>query len=200
MKFSFQGLEKGHCTIVGQTGSGKTFFASKLLEHLARKRYIFIHDYKDEFSTILEHVKVKGIAELKKEKNHKFIIYVPTSVGNTEENEFIFNWIYNGKNRVLYVDEAYSISSNGLQPESFTACLTRGRSRNIQVITATQRPSWSGNFIFSEARNMIVFHLSLPVDRKKIKDICNIDPVGNKDYFFNVINENNNLGKFRLGE
>ena len=190
----FQLLDKGHSTIVGQTGSGKSFFAEKALEYLSRSNYIFVHDYKDEF-LMKDSVKCYGLKELEKNFLEKKIVFVPT---DEAENESVFDCLFRGKNRILYVDEAYSLGAKGVMPESFLKCLTRGRSRNIRVITATQRPVWASNFILSEAQTLVLFHLSVHSDREKIKKICNIDTIDCHDFIFKLVHKNKFIGEFKL--
>lgn len=74
----------------------------------------------------------------------------------------------------VYVDEGYMV---GRQNPAFRALLTQGRSREIPMITLSQRPVWLDPFILSEAEYYQVFRLNHKMDRKKIEEFIPGDVV-----------------------
>ena len=69
-------------------------------------------------------------------------------------------------NMGLYLDEGYSIPKNS---KAFRRALTQGRSRNVPVITLSQRPVHLDKFVFTEASIYRVFYLVDDEDRKTIR-------------------------------
>jgi hypothetical protein len=67
----------------------------------------------------------------------------------------------------LYFDEGYMIANS----KAFRAILTQGRSKNVPVIFLSQRPSWISKFALSEADMLQVFELSIPDDRKRVREL-----------------------------
>jgi hypothetical protein len=51
---------------------------------------------------------------------------------------------------------------------AFNALLTQGRSKNIPLITLSQRPVWLSRFVFSEADFFQIFWLNDTRDRKTV--------------------------------
>jgi hypothetical protein len=66
----------------------------------------------------------------------------------------------------IYIDEGYGVdrSNSGLK-----ACLTQGRSKNIEMIICTQRPVWTSKMVFTEASFFAVFRLQTIADRKHVE-------------------------------
>ena len=71
---------------------------------------------------------------------------------------------------MLYVDEVYAYATGTYVPEGLFACITRGRSRGVGGIFATQRPALIPLVILSESDVAYVFRLRLDQDRKRIRD------------------------------
>lgn len=77
----------------------------------------------------------------------------------------------------VYTDEGYMV---GRQNPAFRALLTQGRSREIPMITLSQRPVWLDPFILSEAEYYQVFRLNHKNDRKKVEEFIPDNTSGEK--------------------
>jgi adenylate kinase family enzyme len=157
--------------LVGQTGSGKTKLAKLLLQS---RRYVVVLDTK----SVIYWEGYKRFTELKRllEAKESHLIYAP----NYEElqdaeilNDF-FRFIYLRRNTTLYVDEAFDVTTSYTIPKFYHACVSRGRQRNIETWTGSQRPSGLGQILLSEAENYYVFRLQLEADSKKVESITGI--------------------------
>lgn len=153
-------------TIVGRNGSGKTQFATWLLSHTDFDSYPYvIVDYKgDELINDIENIRELGIKE-KMPKHPGLYIVHP----QTEDDDGITNFLWRlwaRENIGLYVDEGYMIKRNN---PALNAILTQGRSKNIQRIMLSQRPSQVTRFFISEANHYAVFHLNDDRDNKIIE-------------------------------
>lgn len=176
---------------MGKTGSGKTFLAKSILRLY---RYVIVYDVKGQMRAKdwPEFLFVRKFEDLEKAANSRRpisrdleypkIVFQPgineiPDADNLEPAEKLCRFVYDRKNTVFYVDEAYSITSGRKIPFWYKAILTRGRERGLTLITACQRPKEIPMFILSESENYIVFSLQLPQDREVIEKIKGI-PAG----------------------
>lgn len=154
------------------TGSGKTTLARTLL--LSRP-FVVVYDAKGLLAwpgfqrfTVLQQLA---------ESRHSKLIYAPNHRELQDEatKEKFFEWVYNRQNTTLYVDEVYAVTSRGYIPHYYHACLTRGREMGISVFSSTQRPMLIPQVILSESEHYYVFRLQLPQDKKRIREIVNLE-------------------------
>ena len=80
-------------------------------------------------------------------------------------------YIWEQENCGLFIDEGYMIAKS----KAFVALLTQGRSKNIPLLTLSQRPRLVTPFAFSEADYLMIFRLSKPEDRKTMQDYVDQD-------------------------
>ncbi len=178
--------------LIGQTGTGKSTLARFLV-----KDFPHVHAFDEKGELIkkdrwdkMGFVQANNIDEYKElaerhteDANGKIsftfprVVYVP-AVDELEQldiyNEF-FRLIYDGGNRLFYVDEAYAIVPHGKKmPSYFRAVLTRGRSRDVTGLVATQRPVDVPNIVFSESERKYIFRLVMEGDRKKVESFTGI--------------------------
>lgn len=161
--------------VVGQTGSGKTAFVTWLLRRV-RQSPIIIYDTKEEpkfFS--LPYVSItgdlKGVREHINSGESDYIVFRPplSITADPEELDKLLLWHYHNFRGIgAYIDEAYSFHNSGRAGQGLVGLLTRGRSRGITTIMASQRPAWLSMFAISEAQKLYIFDLSLDDDKKKI--------------------------------
>lgn len=158
--------------LIGTTGSGKTTMARWLLNYYP---YVVIFDPKDEirWEGYKRFTTLRDLAGAKEPK----LIYAPIASELRDEDfhEAFFRWIYERKNTLLYVDEVYAIAYRQDIPDSYHACLTRGRTRNISVISATQRPKDIHPVILSENENFFIYRLQLSQDKEAIRKTIGLD-------------------------
>lgn len=164
--------------IVGQTGSGKTSLVTRLL-HAMPNTPIIIYDTKLEpkFEALPNSIVTESeeaIGEAMNNLSVDYIIHRPdieTVSDWRTMDELLFNHYQLHEGADAYIDELLSFhSSTGSYGHGLVALYTRGRSRGITTIAATQRPARVSKFSLSEAQSAAVFHLNSASDRKKVSD------------------------------
>lgn len=142
-------------TIVGRTGSGKTQGALFVLSQMPFTAMPFVLiDFKRErsFSMIRNAVHI-GYDDVPRAPG---IYILQPNIGDEDKAEkFLWN-IWEAENIGVVFDEGYMLGKS----KAFIALLTQGRSKNIPVITLTQRPSWISRFVFSEAEYFMIYRLT----------------------------------------
>lgn len=151
--------------IVGSTGSGKTFVACWLLAsrdwHL---RPWFVIDFKGD--SLIGDIGMQEISVLDRPPRKPGLYRVPVIPNVTDEALTQFFWrVWENENAGVYVDEGFMIPR---RDPGFSALLTQGRSKRIEMITLVQRPVWCDRFIFSEANHYYIMKLQLLDDRKYV--------------------------------
>jgi hypothetical protein len=152
--------------LVGMTGSGKTTLAEQMLKF---SRFVAVYDAKGllRWDGYERYRSLKGVTDSNAEK----IIYSPSFI-ELRDFDFIdafFAWVYQRGNCTAYIDEVYSVTKGPNLPLHYHACLTRGREKGVELLSATQRPMSIPNVILSESEHYYIFRLSMPNDRKKIE-------------------------------
>jgi hypothetical protein len=151
--------------IVGSTGSGKTYLASWLLSTRDwHKRPWFIIDFKgDQLIEDIDATEISVYSEPPKKPG----LYVLHPIKHRDDEALSdFLWkVWTNENAGIYVDEGYML---GNRNSAYSALLTQGRSKNIELITLVQRPVWVDKFVFSEANYFYIMKLQLEEDRKYI--------------------------------
>lgn len=151
-------------TVLGRTGSGKTQFATWLLSQsdFHQKPWIIV-DYKgDELLNAVDRIKEINLTDKIPEAPGIYIVH-PDPEDDDEIEKFLRN-IWRAENTGVYFDELYMIPDRG----AFRALLTQGRSKNIPVISLSQRPAWVSKFAFTEAEHISIFHLQHKDDRVRV--------------------------------
>lgn len=152
--------------IVGATGSGKTQFSVWLLSTRDwHKRIWFILDFKgDKLINALDLPLWNFGDEWPNEPGLYLIRILP---GQEDLVSQFFLTCYNAGNVGIYIDEMYQLP---YQDRWIRACLTQGRSKNIEIIGCTQRPVRIDVFFLSEASYIGLFNLRVKDDRKRMSD------------------------------
>lgn len=185
--------------IVGQTGSGKTYLAERIL---AFRAYCVVYDAKGRIAWPGWEVHTR-LVDLKRSESPR-LIYRPTYhelVDEEKVNEF-FAWVYDHESRTCYIDEIYAIAKGDNYPYYYGACLTRGREKDISIITSTQRPSRVPVVMFSESEHVYCFKLKMEQDRDRVEAMTGIDPDAiadlDKEYFYYCPQDGDISGPWRL--
>ncbi len=153
--------------IIGRTGSGKTFFVKNwLLPHY--DKYVF-WDVKHENKDARQDITLNTPKELEQNiKSYNKILYQPTHSAE-EDFDDVCEIIFHNGDFTLYVDEASIISTATKITYWHNMIMTQGRSYNVGIINATQRPRIIHNTMISEAEHIFSFNLNLETDIYKIK-------------------------------
>lgn len=152
--------------VIGSTGSGKTQFGIWLLSTRDyEKRPWFILDFKGEKTFGKMHMTPFTLGDpLPVEAGLYWLRILP---GQDDLVSQFFLSVYNQENCGIFIDEGYMLP---YQDRWVRACLTQGRSKNIELICLTQRPVKIDVFFFSEASFFAVFNLNVKDDRKRVSD------------------------------
>lgn len=158
---------------LGTTRSGKTELMKWLVPHLGP--HIVVHDGKGRINWPNFHLHTQG--ETLQHDRWPWLIYRPPHehIGEPDEAEPFYEWIFNRGHTVCYTDEMLTITKNGRAPMWWKACQTRGGELGISMVNGTQRPSWIPQEMLSEPEYAVLFRLNLPADRKRAAELCEID-------------------------
>lgn len=169
----FQIPPNDRAIFIGGTGSGKTTLAKFVITQSPKWKAVY--DAKGYINW--RGFQIYDSLEMIRQSARERIIYQPSI---EEENDYqtqdaFFNLIYQQKNRLLYVDEAYALLGDTRPSPYLKACLTRGRERGISTYVATQRPSGIPIILLSESEHYFIFRLNWPADRKRVAQVTGID-------------------------
>lgn len=157
---------------VGQTGSGKTTLAQQVCR---LHPWVVAFDPKGmlDWPGYEVHTRLEPLTKSKAPR----LIYRPTfeELDDADTVDASFEWIYERRNTVLYVDEIFAYAEGDRSPWFLRACLTRGRERGIVVYIASQRPSRVPQVMLSESEHLYVFNLKLPQDRERMADVTGLE-------------------------
>jgi hypothetical protein len=154
--------------IVGATGSGKTVAA---LWHLSHRNYHEMpwvaYNFKyDKNIDSIPFVRPLEVDELPTQAG----VYVTHPMPEDDDGavDAQMKAIWARGNIGVYVDEGYMIPRGN---KSFQMLLTQGRSKNIPMITLSQRPVWMNRFVFSESEFYQVFRLQHRKDQESMAQV-----------------------------
>lgn len=155
-------------TLIGMTGSGKSTLAQYLLAD--EPRVVFV-DPKSEMDSVAWNAREydgNAYNQLLKGRPGRYILRAPID----QDYERYFEQFYTLGRLIVYIDEVYGVTAGRTRAGNWlTALYTRGRSRQIAVWAATQRPRWIPLFILSEANWLFLFRLQLEADREAVASI-----------------------------
>jgi hypothetical protein len=153
---------------MGMNGSGKSVFAAHLVScaPLDRMPYILI-DYKDEelFNRV-DRAKYIDFKDVPKEPGF-YILKAQPDLDDDKVNAFLYRQLAKEKRGLIY-DEGYSIPKGARE-----TIYMQGRSKQVPVITLTQRPVNMTRYAFSEASYYAMFRLN---DRRDLATVREFTP------------------------
>jgi len=161
-------------TIIGKTGSGKTQAGAFLLAHMPFDQVPWvIFDFKRE--KLFMEIEPRELS-LETERdwaklNQPGLFIVRPRPDQEAQVETLLWHIWDKEYCGVYVDEGSMFEKS----KPYEALLTQGRSKNIPVITLTQRPVWITKFAFSEADYLQIFRLNTEMDRKTVGSYIDSD-------------------------
>lgn len=161
-----------HTTIVGRNGCGKTQLGVCLLakRNLRQERWVALDFKGDELLNSLD--RAVYIERDKVPKKPGLYIKQFRRAGDDEINDFLWR-IWDEENTGVYIDEGYFVPQG--EDGAYKGLLTTGRSKNIPVITLSQRPVRISRFALSEVSHVAVFDLN---DRRDWKTLDEVLPQG----------------------
>lgn len=185
---------------VGMTGSGKSFLAEQLLR---TRHSVLIYDAKDE-------IKWKGYERFTKlerliDARPQRAVYAP-NIKELDDPRY-WNWFYKygylRGNVTIYTDESYAVTDGQELPFYMKAGITRGRSKGVEMWSATQRPIDIPQFLMSESENKYIFYLEMPQDKEKVRKMTGIseaiiESLSMDNHEFIYRNRNITSGKLKL--
>lgn len=196
---AFLPMQGERALVVGQTGSGKTQFVRWLMERSPLmvsgeiNSPMLIYDTKDEpkFESLPRSAigsTIEQIDDLLDDPANDFVIWrFPHRVlTNPTQLDLYLEYHYlNWRGVDAYIDELYQFHDSGRAGPGLTALYTRGRSKGITTIAATQRPAWISRFAISEAQKFYCFYLGLEDDLKRMtKDARMVGITDPPEYHF----------------
>lgn len=165
--------------MIGKTGCGKTTLAQYFVED-SNAPFSVTWNPKGSDAILRwdqKHVTTLGQLYDAADDEERRLIYTPNPflAEDARNQEELFYWVYENKNRRFYIDEATAIVYSGVKvPRGLLALINRGRERGVSVGTATQRPSGVPMNILSESEHYYVFKTLLPQDRARVEAITGI--------------------------
>lgn len=191
-----------HVFITGWTGSGKTYLAGQYLKNPSKP--VIALDTKGDLNYPADKI-VTSLQKLKKinfKKNKELkVIYRPSIFELNDEmyGEF-FEFCYNLQNITVWVDEVTSVSSIYKIPFYYMSILARGRSRNTNVYSLSQRPKSIPLQILTESTHYFVFKLNSKDDRHRLYDFTGIEKfLTPPEKLYHFYYHNNKNGYFSEG-
>lgn len=171
-------VEPNHSYIANGTINHNTVLSKEwLLPHYPK---VLFYDIKRENDDFKHDIKIGTPEELEKKINlYDVILYQPEPSEEekdlTEDFNQVCRIVFQNKNRVIYVDEAMAVTSPSKIPYWYKIAMTQGRSYNVGVINATQRPKNIHNTLISEAEHFFIFSLNLQGDIDKLEEMIGED-------------------------
>lgn len=152
--------------IIGKTGSGKTQAGWWQMSHrsIETKPWIVFDYKKEQLIAETPYVQYMDVGDAVPKSPGVYVVQ-PIAETDDEAVQQLLWRIWEAENVGIYIDEGYMIPNSA----ALRAVLTQGRSKNIPMITLTQRPKWVSRFIFSEADFFQIFWLNDADDRKTVE-------------------------------
>lgn len=169
--------------IVGQTGGGKTGFLVWMIMRVPMSPVIvYATKHEPKFEHLPSVVFCSTQEELDAAYHNQvadYIVMIPdidTCNDPRLLDELLFQHYLRYPNSVCCIDELFMFHNNGRHGRGLLALYTRGRSRGITTVAATQRPAWISGFAISEAQRYYAFYLEMEADKKKLKPALLLAP------------------------
>lgn len=158
---------------MGSNGGGKSKLAGQMLAS-GYPRSVSI-DVKGDFDPPLDYDVLRSPSEWGWRNTDKHIVYRPKLeyMGGGWLNEVLFSLFERARKKgkrepfVVYVDEGLYLSKTG-HTQALAALAVSGRSLNVGLWVASQRPTWIPVEVRSEAWRWYVFYLAYEQDEREV--------------------------------
>jgi hypothetical protein len=150
--------------IVGRNGTGKSQLGAFLVakRNLKSQPWIILDYKREKIYNGLEHVQYIDFNEIPKHPG----LYILHGLPDDDSQSRMEKWLWKaweGESFGIVADEGYMLPTN--RNGAFQALLTTGRSKDIPMITLSQRPVEISRFVPSEASHIVAFDLNHRKDR-----------------------------------
>ena len=160
--------------IVGSTGTGKTVAGLWHLSNadLLDRPWVMI-DFKGDENIAKLAAKELSLDQVPKKPG--LYVYRPIPEYHDAAIRALFWRFWSQENIGVFTDEGSNLASERNKNPGLQACLSQGRSKNIQMITCSQRPVWMTRSIFSESDYFQVFRLNDRRDYDNVQQMISVD-------------------------
>lgn len=155
-------------TVVGKTGSGKTTKILELINDSPVSPVLILDTKIDKaFPKAFPDAKImEGLGIPGKKDEMTIIRPLPEEAIDPMALDDWLQAIGRSNNILVVIDEMYQVHRHGQAGPGLVGLLTRGRSRGITMLLASQRPAWVSKFVFTECEHFYFMRLLNPDDRK----------------------------------
>lgn len=164
--------------IVGATGSGKTGFSTFILQRLPNSPVVIYDTKADQkfpllpFSTIVTDWKETLEQVHNPEVDYVIVRPDPRMMRDIPALDDLLWKHYEHLHGIpAYIDEVTQFHNKGQAEAGLISLLTRGRSRGITTILATQRPKGISRFALTEIQKAYLFNLTHQEDREYLENV-----------------------------
>ena len=158
--------------VIGSTGTGKTVAG---LWHLSNADLLdrpwVIFDFKGDEN--IAELAARELSLSETPKRPGLYVYRPIPELHDAAVKAALWRMWKQENIGMFADEGTMLGD--YRNAALNACLTQGRSKNIQMIVCTQRPTRLSRYIFSEAGYFQVFRLNDGRDYEPTKEMTGLD-------------------------
>lgn len=159
--------------VIGRTGSGKTFVGLWLLskQNITEQPWIVIDYKRDKNIARIPYAQHISVGDLPEFPGVYIVQPLVTKEAYIEMEQYLTD-IWEHENIGIYIDEGKMLANS----TALEMILIQGRSKNVPVITLTQRPVGISREAFSEAQYVLVFPNH---DKRERKTIAEFTPLFN---------------------
>jgi hypothetical protein len=160
--FHFPGIDE-RAVILGRTGSGKTQLGAYILARAPfdKQPYVIVDFKRDKLLNSIDRIREMGMNEIPTKPGVYIIHPLP---GQDEDLEKWLWDVWSQENIGLFFDEGTLVPDKA----AFSAVLRQGRSKNIPVITLSQRPVDLPRSVYTESEHIAVMSLQDERDKKTV--------------------------------
>lgn len=161
-QFHFPNLDE-RTVVLGRTGSGKTQLGAYVLarSQFDKQPFVIVDFKRDKLLNSVDRIREIGLNEIPTKPG----VYILHPLPGEEDELEAWMWdVWNAGNIGIFFDEGTLVPDK----KAFSALLRQGRSKNIPLITCSQRPVDLPRSVFTESEHIAVFPLQDRRDRQTV--------------------------------